>query len=122
MGLLFLIGLVPVIIGMDLGDLATICLFPGAITKCIVNICALSVPSRFKKEWTENGNMAVSLYRALLIISCAASIVLGIFYFVSNDLKGAMIIVTLLVFAYGWLCNKFGHITIHVKEEYKENN
>ena len=42
MGLLYLIGVVPILLGMDLGDVATICLFPGAITKIFTNIYAMT--------------------------------------------------------------------------------
>lgn len=121
MGLLYLLGAVPILLDMDLGDVATICLFPGAITKLLTNICALNVPSRFSKDWKESGSMSIVLYRVLLLISSAASIILGIFYFISNDLKAAMIIVTACIFVYGILCSKFGHITISAKEEYKED-
>ena len=58
MGLLYLIGVVPILLGMDLGDVATICLFPGAITKIFTDIYAMTVPGRFKKEWGESGGIS----------------------------------------------------------------
>lgn len=121
MGLLYLIGIVPILLGMDLGDVATICLFPGAITKIFTNIYAMTVPGRFKKEWGESGGMSVGIYRFLLVLSSIASVILGVFYFISNDLKIAMIVVTAVIFIYGFLCSRFGHITIQAKEEYREN-
>ncbi len=120
--LLYLLGAVPILLGMDLGDVATICLFPGALTKLITNICALNVPVRFEKQWKASGlNISVGLYKVLLLISSAASVVLGAFYFMSNDLKAAMIAVTGGIVLYGYLVDKFGKVTIHVKEEYMEN-
>lgn len=62
--LLYLLGAVPIFLGMDLGDVATICLFPGAITKVLANIYAMSVPSRFEKSWKKSGlKISVGLYR-----------------------------------------------------------
>lgn len=121
MGLLYLLGAVPILMGMDLGDVATICLFPGAITKLLTNIWALSVPVRFPKQWEESGFKSVGFYRFLLMVSVVASIVLGCFYFNSNNLKTEMIVVTLAIFVYGFLCSKFGHIEIYAKQEYMES-
>lgn len=120
--LLFLLGAIPILLGLDMGDVATICLFPAAIVKIIVNLYAMRVPERFRKEW-DSRTMRVStgLYRALLLISCCASVVLGVFYFISNNLKGIMIGVTIAVFAYGLLCTKFGHIDIAAQKEYVES-
>lgn len=122
MFLLYLLGAVPILLGMNLGDVATICLFPGALTKLITNICAMNVPARFEKQWKESGlNISSALYKALLALSSAATIVLGAFYFMSNDLKAAMLVVTGCIVLYGYLVTKFGKVTIHVKEEYMEN-
>ena len=120
--LLFLLGAVPILLGLDLGDVATICLFPGAIVKIIVNLYALNVPKRFRKEWdSRTMRVSVNLYKVLLLISCGASVVLGVFYFISNNLKGIMIGVTVAVFVYGILCTKCGHIDIAAQKEYVEN-
>ncbi|MCD8122252.1 MAG: APC family permease [Clostridiales bacterium] len=119
--LLYLIGVIPILIGMDLGDVALICLFPGAITKLITNVCALSIPTHFEKSWKNSGmKISVTVYRLLLLISSVATIALGIFYFVSNDMKVPMIIVTAAIFAYSVLMSQFGNIHIQVKEEYTE--
>lgn len=122
MGLLYLLGAVPILLGMNLGDVATICLFPGAITKLITNIYAMAVPTRFKKEWTESGLKSVPVYRLLLVISSVASIILGGFYFYSNDLKLEMLVVTGGIFLYGFLCTKVGHIEIQAKKDYVESS
>ena len=121
--LLFLLGAVPILLGLDLGDVATICLFPGAIVKIIVNLYALSVPTRFKKEW-DNRTMRISagLYKTLLLISCFASLVLAVFYFISNDLKAIMLGVAVGVFVYSFLCLKLGHIEVEAKKEYTESS
>ena len=121
--LLFFLGAVPVMLGLDLGDVATICLFPSAIVKIFINLYAMNVPTRFKKEWG-NRTMRFStvLYRALLLVSCVSSGVLCVFYFLSNDLKGIMIAVLIAVFAYGYLCTQFGHIEVEAKNEYVENS
>lgn len=121
LALLYLLGSVPILLGMDLGDVATICLFPGAINKVIINIYAMSVPTRFEKSWKNSGlRLSVGMYRFLLVISSIAAVVLGIFYFISNDLKAAMLLVTAGIFVYGFLVDKFGNIHIQVKEEYTE--
>lgn len=57
-----------------------------------------------------------------MLLSSAASIILGIFYFTSNDLKVAMIAVTAIIALYGILVGKFGKVTLHVREEYMENS
>ena len=119
--LLYLLGAVPIFLGMDLGDVATICLFPGAITKVLANIYAMSVPSRFEKSWKKSGlKISVGLYRFVLVVSSVAAVVLGVFYFISNDLKVAMLAVTAGIFVYGFLVDRFGNIHIQVKEEYTE--
>ena len=122
MFLMYLLGAVPILLGMDLGDVATICLFPGVILKVMINIGAMSIPTRFAKEWKASGmNISVGLYKTLLVISSLASITMGIFYFNSNDLQVAMIAVTAIIALYGILVGKFGKVTLHVKEEYMEN-
>ncbi len=120
LALLYIIGAAPILLGMDMGDVATICLFPGAITKLLVNVFSLSVPTRFSKTWKESGmTMSPAVFKLLLVISSVASVVLGVFYFISNDLKIAMILVTVGIFVYGFLVDRFGHVTIQAKEEYK---
>ena len=123
MFLLYLLGAVPILLGMDLGDVATICLFPGAILKVMLNIGAMRIPKSFAEEWKASGmKISVGLYMGLLLLSSAASIILGIFYFTSNDLKVAMIAVTAIIALYGILVGKFGKVTLHVREEYMENS
>lgn len=120
--LLFLLGAIPIILGLNMGDVATICLFPGAIVKILTNLYAMSIPKRFGKEW-DSRTMRVSpgLYKTLLVISSCASVVLGVFYFISNNLKGIMLLVTIGVFGYSVLCKKFGHIEVAAQKEYVEN-
>lgn len=105
-----------------MGDVATICLFPGAIVKILTDLYAMSIPKRFGKEW-DSRTMRVSpgLYKTLLVISSCASVVLGVFYFISNNLKGIMLLVTIGVFGYSVLCKKFGHIEVAAQKEYVEN-
>lgn len=123
MFLLYLLGAVPILLGMDLGDVATICLFPGAILKVMLNIGAMRIPKSFAEEWKASGmKISLGLYKGLLLLSSAASIILGIFYFTSNDLKVAMIAVTAIIALYGILVGKFGKVTLHVREEYMENS
>ena len=123
MFLLYLLGAVPILLGMDLGDVATICLFPGAILKVMLNIGAMRIPKSFAEEWKASGmKISLGLYKGLLLLSSAASIILGIFYFTSNDLKMAMIAVTAIIALYGILVGKFGKVTLHVREEYMENS
>lgn len=122
MFLLYLLGAVPILLGMDLGDVATICLFPGAILKIMVNFSAMKIPEKFKKEWKASGiSIPLWLYKGILIISSLASVVLGIFYFNSNDLKIAMIGVTVIIALYGIILAKSGKITLHIRDEYIEN-
>ena len=119
---LYGISAVAIIAGLDLGDVATICLFPGAIQKVAVNLYAMTVPDRYVKEWKASGmKLSVGLYRALLVISSIAAIILGYFYFTSNDLKGIMIAVTIGIAVYAVLVTKFGHVEISAKKEYAEN-
>jgi APA family basic amino acid/polyamine antiporter len=56
----------------------------------------------------------------VLVVSSVAAVVLGVFYFISNDLKVAMLAVTAGIFVYGFLVDRFGNIHIQVKEEYTE--
>lgn len=120
---LLILAAAAIIAGLDLGDIATICLFPGAIQKVLVNFYALSVPTRYAKEWKASGfSISVAVYKALLIISSVAAIILGYFYFTTNeDLRIIMIVVTVGICIYTALCTKFGHIDIASKKEYVEN-
>lgn len=121
-GVLYLISVIPILVGLDLGDVATICLFPGAIQKVLVNIYALAVPNHFKNAWVDSGiKLPIGIYRLLLAISSAAAIILGIFYFTSNgQLKVTMILVTVIICIYAVLCSQFGHIEISAQKEYAE--
>ena len=46
--------------------------------------------------------------------------ILGTFYFISNDLKGAMLGVTAGIAVYAVIVKTFGHIHISAKEEFLE--
>lgn len=65
--------------------------------------------------------ISLGLYRGLLILSSIAAIILGYFYFTSNDLKGLMIGVTVGICIYAAAVTKFGHVDISAKKEYAEN-
>lgn len=118
--ILYIISVVPILAGLDLGDVATICLFPGAIQKIFVNIYAMVVPNHYEEEWKKSGmKMPVGIYRMLLVLSSLAAAALGFFYFTSNSkLQMTMILVTIGICVYSILCTKFGHIDIAARKEY----
>ena len=122
-GVLFTIAAAAIILGLDLGDVATICLFPGAIQKVLVNFSAMKVPTNYVKEWKASGlKLSVTAYRALLLVSSIAAVILGYFYFTSNsDLQVVMILVTVGICIYSFVCTKFGHVNISAKKEYTIN-
>lgn len=106
-GVLYVIAAVTIIAGFDLGDVATICLFPGAVQKVVTNFYIMTVPNRFVKEWKASGmKLSIGLYRALLGLSSIAAIILGYFYFTANDLKGMMIGVTVGICIYAVVVTK----------------
>ncbi len=119
---LYILSAIPILAGLDLGDVATICLFPGAFRKMFVNIYAMTVPQRFETAWKNSGlKISAGLYRFLLGIGTAAALVLCVFYFISNpDLRILMILVAVGIAVYSFLCCKFGHVKSSAKEEYGE--
>ena len=121
---LYVIAAVAIIAGLDLGDVATICLFPGAIQKVLVNLYAMTVPNRYAREWKTSGmKLSLGLYRVLLVISSIAAAILGYFYFTSNSsLQWLMLAVTAGIIVYDVMVVRFGHVDISAKKEYIENN
>ena len=121
---LYVIAAVAIIAGLDLGDVATICLFPGAIQKVLVNLYAMTVPNRYAREWKASGmKLSLGLYRVLLVISSIAAAILGYFYFTSNSsLQWLMLAVTAGIIVYDVMVVRFGHVDISAKKEYIENN
>lgn len=119
---LYVMSMVPILVGLDLGAVATICLFPGAFRKMFVNIYAMTVPQRFETAWKNSGmNISIGMYRFLLVIGSVAALLLCVFYFISNkDLQILMILVALGIAVYSFLCCKFGNIQAAVKKEYSE--
>lgn len=119
---LYVVGIVPVLLGLDLDDLVTMQLVPLGIVIALTNVCALNTPERFAKEWKESGiKLPVTIYRVLLILAIAASAILVTYCFISNDFKVAVTIITICLFLYGFLRSKFGHIEIAAKKEYIES-
>jgi len=119
---LYLVGIIPILLGIDLDDLVTMQLVPLGLTIGLANLCALNVPVRFSKEWKESGKkMPIGVYRALMILSAVASAVLVAYCFISNDFKVATTAITVGLFLYGFLRSKFGHIDITSKKEYVES-
>ena len=118
--LLYLLGLVPILLGLELSDLVTMSLIPSGILIIIANISAMNVPSKFSKEWTESGiKLSAGLYRVLMVISTIASILLVAYCFISNSLKVATLIVTAIVFIYGIIRSKSDKVNIQAQVEYK---
>lgn len=120
---LYVIGVVPILLGLDLSDMVTMSLIPLGIIVIITNVFSMTVPTRFAKEWNASGiKMPIALYKALLVLSIIASAILVAYCFLSNSFKLAAVIVTLVVFAYGFICNRFGNIDIQAKKVYVEHD
>jgi len=120
---LYVVSLVPILIGLDLDDLVTMQLVPLGIVITIANIYSLNVPTRFSKEWKESGiKISAGLYQVLVILSIVASIVLIVYCFLSNNFKVATTIITAGLFLYGYLRNKFGHIDIQAQKTYASSD
>lgn len=116
---LYIVGIIPVLLGLDLDDLVTMQLVPLGIVIIGTNIWALNVPERFAKEWKESGiKLPVMAYRVLVILSIVASAILVAYCFLSNDFKAAVTIITVCLFLYGFLRSKFGHIDVQAKKAY----
>ena len=115
--LLYVICLVPILLGLQLNDLVTMSLIPSGILVIISNMFAMKIPNRYAKEWKESGiKVSGSLYRVLLWLSNIASAILVGYCFLSNNLKVSTIIVTLFIFAYGFIRSKSSAIVIHTQQ------
>ncbi len=120
-GLLYLLCIIPLILGIDLNDMVTMSLIPMGILFAISNYYSMKLPETHAEQWKASGiKMSAGMYRFLLWLSIAASIVLVLYCFLSNSMKVATIIVTGIVFAYGYLRSKSSKVKIHVQAENKK--
>lgn len=120
-GLMYLMGLIPLALGLKLNDLVTMSLIPSGLLIIVSNFYAMNVPTKFEKEWRESGiKMSVGLYRFLLVISMVASMILVAYCFLSNSFKIAVVIVTIAIFAYGALRSRSKNVNIHVQNEFQK--
>lgn len=90
--LLYLLGAVPIFLGMDLGcdDLPV----RARLQKCwrIFTQCPfLRVLKKLEEKRFEDFRGIIPV---VLVVSSVAAVVLGVFYFISNDLKVAILAVT----------------------------
>lgn len=116
---LYVIGVIAILIGFDLNDFVTMSLVPSGIIIIITNIFSMKVPTQYTKEWKESGiKLPGSMYKLLLVLSIIASAILVAYCFISNSMKLVTVIVTLIIFAYGYLRNKFCKIDIQSQKTY----
>lgn len=113
--LLYFMSLVPIVLNIDVDDVATMSLIPMGIIFLISNTCAMNVPTTFRKE--SGIKMSPFVCKALLWLSNIASILLVLFCFLANDLKVPTTIITVVILAYGLIRSKSSKIHIHAKEE-----
>lgn len=118
---LYVINLIPLLLGVELSDMATMSLVPMGLIAILTNLYALNVPTRFAKQWKESGlRLSPALYRILIFLSCAASVVLVVYCFLSNDLKVPTAVFTAVIFAYGIIRSRSGKVHIQAKQVYAE--
>lgn len=118
---LYLINLIPLLLGINLSDMATMSLVPLGLIAFITDICSFNVPKRFAKQWKESGiKVSVGLYHVCIILACCSSIILVSYCFLSNNLKIPTLIFTAIIFAYGILRSRSSKISIQAKQEYSE--
>jgi len=121
--LLYILGLVPILFGLELSDLVTMSLIPSGLLVAVANFSAMNVPTRFANEWAESGNkMSAGLYRVLMVSSTIASIILVTYCFISNSLKVATIIITAIIFIYSFMRSKSDKVNIQVQTEFAAND
>ena len=121
LGFLYVVGVLPIILGLDLNDMVTMQLVPLGLVMIVCTIFSLNVPNRFAKEWTESGiKISPALYKALNILAILASVILVSYSFISNGYKVVTLVITAGIFLYGYLRNKFGHIDIQSQKEYQK--
>lgn len=120
---LYVVGIIPIIFGLDLNDMVTMQLVPLGATFIASSIFVFNVPTRFAKDWKESGiKLSPALYKILNVLSIIASAVLVVYYFVSNGYKIVTLVITAGIFLYGYLRNKYGPIDIQSKKEYVEDS
>ena len=119
LGFLYVVGVVPILLGIDLNDMVTMQLVPLGLVFIVVSFFSMDTPTRYAKEWKESGiRVSPALYKALNWLSILASAVLAFYCFISNGYKIVTLVITAGIFLYGYLRNKFGHIEIQSKKEY----
>lgn len=117
--LLYFMSLVPIVLNINVDDVATMSLIPMGVIFIISNTFAMNVPKQFSKEWKESGlKMSPTVYKLLLWLANIASVILVLFCFLSNDLKVPTTIITVAIIIYGFVRSKSGKIKIRAKEEY----
>lgn len=119
LGFLYVAGVIPVVLGIDLNDMVTMQLVPLGTVIMIGSCFTMNVPPRFEKEWRESGiKITPAFYKFLNGLSILASAVLVIYCFLSNGYKVVTLVITAGLLLYGYLRNRFGRIEIQSQKEY----
>ncbi|MCR5372579.1 MAG: APC family permease [Solobacterium sp.] len=117
--LLYILSLVPILAGIDLNDLAAMSLIPSGILGAITNFYAMKVPETYAKQWNESTvKMSPTMYRFLLVIASIASLIIAYYAFSSNSFKVPATIITIAIFAYGYIRSRSDRINIQAKQVY----
>lgn len=120
LGIYYIIGMLPIIVGLDIGQIANSSLFLNYVVAIILAVGALRLPKMFPEQWKKSPFKVGSKIYVVLIIICVSVLLLQLLLLLDGfdklTLIGTLCILVLALFL-GVLREKHVNMEVSVEDE-----
>lgn len=120
---MYLVAVVPIILGISLETLVSFVLVPSSIIAIAANFIIWNLPEKYPKAWAENSwHLSPTIFRLLMVLATICGLILTIFSLSTTSLPSIIgnLVMTVFVFAFGYFRYKSGKVHLSARELYKE--